>query len=128
MSAGFNKVILMGNLTRDPELKYTPSGTAVASFAIAVNSGWGENERVDFFDVETWKKSAENCEKYLSKGSRVLVDGKLVQDRWETEEGNKRSRVKITAFSVQFLNTRDGDGGGSNATQSDVDPDDNIPF
>ena len=131
---GLNKVFLMGNLTRDPELRYTPNGTAVAGFGVAVNRRYttkeGERrEDVDYFEVEVWDKQAENCNEYLSKGRGILVEGRLKQDRWEDESGNKRSKMKIVASSVQFL-PRKGD-----MDQTPVEPsteggleDSNLPF
>ncbi len=105
---GLNRVFLIGNLTRDPELRYTPSGTAVAGFGVAVNRKYttkegDRKEEVDFFEVEVWDRQAENCNEYLSKGRGVLVEGRLRQDRWEDESGNKRSKLKVVASSVQFL-------------------------
>lgn len=105
---GLNRVFLMGNLTRDPELRYTPSGTAVGTFGIAVNrrftSKEGEKkEEVDFFEVEVWNKQAEICNEYLVKGRGVLVEGRLKQDRWEDDSGNKRAKVKVVSSSIQFL-------------------------
>ena len=109
--AAFNRVILMGNLTRDPELRYTPSGLAVAHFGLAVNrkftSKEGEKkEEVNFFDIEAWDKQAELSSEYLNKGSGVFLEGRLKQDRWEDESGNKRSRIKIVAMTIQFLPKR----------------------
>lgn len=109
--AAFNRVILMGNLTRDPELRYTPSGLAVAHFGLAVNrkfsSKEGEKkEEVNFFDIEAWDKQAELASEYLNKGSGVFLEGRLKQDRWEDEAGNKRSRVKVVAMTIQFLPKR----------------------
>ncbi|MGA1842936.1 MAG: single-stranded DNA-binding protein [bacterium] len=103
-----NKVFLMGNLTRDPELRYTPNGTAVAGFGVAVNRRYttkegDKKEEVDFFDVEVWDKQAETCNEYLAKGSGVFVEGRLRQDRWEDEAGKKRSKLKIVASTIQFL-------------------------
>ncbi|MBN2372798.1 single-stranded DNA-binding protein [bacterium] len=105
---GLNRIFLMGNLTRDPELRYTPNGTAVASFGIAVNRRYttkegDRKEEVDFFEVEVWNKQAENCNEYLAKGRGVLLEGRLKQDRWEDESGNKRSKLKIVASTIQFL-------------------------
>lgn len=119
--ASFNRVILMGNLTRDPEVRYMPSGTAVASFGLAISRKYtsrdGEKkEEVDFFDIETWDKTAELCSQYLSKGNGVLIEGRLKQERWEDETGNKRSKIKIVASAVQFLPKRGEEGpagGGS---------------
>ena len=108
---GLNKVFLMGNLTRDPELRYTPNGTAVAGFGVAVNrrhmtKEGDRKEEVDFFEVEVWDKQAENCNEYLSKGRGIFIEGRLKQDRWEDESGNKRSKLKIVASSVQFMPRR----------------------
>jgi len=109
--ANYNKVILMGNLTRDPELRYTPNGTAVSTLSLAVNrrpKPDTQEKEVDFFDIVVFGKQAENCSEYLRKGSPILVDGRLQQRRWETDEGQKRSKVEVVAFSVQFLGTPKG--------------------
>ena len=121
--ASFNRVILVGNLTRDPEVKYLPSGTPVATFGLAVNRKYtskeGEKkEEVDFFDIETWNKTAEVCSGFLNKGRAVLVEGRLKQDRWEDENGNKRSKFKIVAQTVQFLGGK-GDVQNSGETPYD---------
>ena len=101
-----NSVNIMGNLTRDPELKYTPSGKAVCSLSIANNriftSNGQKTTEVSYFDVEVWGVVAENCSKYLAKGRGVIVEGRLKQDRWE-KDGKTQSRVRITANSVHFL-------------------------
>ncbi len=112
--ASYNKVILMGNLTRDPEMRYTPNGTPVASFAIAVNrkykQGEETKEEVSYIDIVVFGKQAENCSKYLGKGDSVLIDGRLQQRRWETEDGQKRSKHEVVAQAVQFMPKR---GAGS---------------
>jgi single-strand DNA-binding protein len=112
----FNKVILLGNLTKDPELKYNPSGKAVTTFSIGVNEyrKQGEESKVDYFDIVVWEKPAESCASYLKKGSGVLVEGRLRQRRWE-QDGHKRSKVEIVASSVQFMpkrQTGDAEDGG----------------
>lgn len=106
MAFSVNNITILGNITRDPELRFTPSGTAVVSFGLAVNrsiqnkkSGEWQTE-VDFFNVTAWYKLAENCAESLSKGDRVLVSGRLSQDSWEDKEGKKRSTVKIIASVV----------------------------
>jgi single-strand DNA-binding protein len=108
----FNKVILLGNLTRDPEVRYLPSGTAVASFAIAVNRRYKQGEEtkdeVSYIDIVVFGKTAENCGQYLNKGDGVLVDGRLQQRRWETEDGQKRSKVEVVAQTVNFMPKRSG--------------------
>jgi single-strand DNA-binding protein len=101
-----NSVNIMGNLTRDPEIKYIPSGKAVCSISIANNRVYTKNgekvTEVSYFDVEVWGLAAENCSKYLTKGSGIIVEGRLRQDRWE-KDGKTLSRVRITANAVHFL-------------------------
>lgn len=102
--ASFNKVILMGNLTRDPELRYTNGGKAVCDFSIAVNKKQNGEDKVNYFDITCWEKSAENCNKYLSKGSSVMVEGELNQQRWDDREtGAKRSKICVQAHNIQFM-------------------------
>ena len=126
--ASYNKVILMGNLTRDPEVKYLPSGTAVANFGIAVSERYtdrqtGEQkENVCFVDVEAWDRQAELVNEYLSKGSPIFIEGALKFESWETEDGTKRSKLKVRLFRLQFIGGKrdeDGAGGGyADATPS----------
>ncbi len=112
MARGINQVILMGRLTRDPETRTTPSGKSVTSFSIAVDRV-GQDDQADFFDVTAWEKTGELVQQYLSKGRRVLVQGRLRQDSWDDKEtGKKRSRVEVTATDVTFL---DGPSGDSNS-------------
>lgn len=106
--SSYNKVIVVGNLTRDLELRFTPQGTAVAEFGIAINETWKKDgqkqEYVSFFDCTLFGKSAEGLADYLKKGRKILVDGKLRQDRWEDEKtGQKRSKIKILVDRVTFL-------------------------
>ena len=112
-----NSVNIMGNLTRDPELKYTNSGKSVCSLSIANNrvytKGTERVSEVSYFDVEVWGAAAENCAKYLSKGSGIIVEGRLKQDRWE-KDGKTQSRVRISANSVHFL-PKKGDAPGRQA-------------
>ena len=113
--ASFNKVILLGNLTRDPEVRYTPNGSAVANFSIAVNrkykQGEETKEEVGYLDIVVFGKSAENCGQYLGKGDSVLIDGRLQQRRWEDKEtGQKRSKVEVAAQSVTFMPKRTSSG------------------
>jgi len=108
--ASFNLVVLVGNLTRDPETRFLPSGTQICEASIAINEKWtkdGEkHEKVHFFDLVIWAKAAETFAKYMAKGRPVLIHGKLVQDRWE-KDGEKKSRVRVHVDNFQFL----GDGG-----------------
>jgi single-strand DNA-binding protein len=116
MSKSVNQVILMGNLTRDPELKTTPSGQSVCSFSLAINRSWQDQsgqqqEAVEFFDITAWGKLGELVSQYLSKGRKCLVMGRLSQRSWE-QEGQKRNKVEVVANDVTFL---DGGGGSGNA-------------
>jgi single-strand DNA-binding protein len=110
--ASFNKVILMGNLTREPDLRYTPKGTAVATLGLAVNRAWrteaGElKEEVTFVDIEVFGRTAENVGKYMHKGSPLLVEGRLKLDSWEDKQTNqKRSKLKVVGETVQFIAPR----------------------
>lgn len=115
--ANYNRVILMGNLTRDPQLSYTPSNTAVTDFGLAVNHKWrgqdGQNkEETCFVDCSLFGKGAETFNQYMSKGRSVLVEGRLRYSQWETPEGQKRSRLTVVADRFQFVGGRDGGGGG----------------
>ena len=109
--ANLNKVFLIGNLTRDPELRYTPSGTAVASLGLAVSRKYrGQNgeqqEETCFVELEVWAKRAEVMSEYLSKGRSVFIEGRLRLDTWETQQGDKRSRLKVVVENFQFLGAR----------------------
>jgi len=102
-----NKVMLIGNLTRDPELSYLATGTALAKLGLAVNHSWkdknGQWQReASFFDIEAWGATAEFCSKYLKKGKRIYVEGRLRQNTWEASDGTKRSQVRVNADRVQF--------------------------
>lgn len=114
--ASYNRVILIGNLTRDVELRYTPSGTAVTDIGLAVNERIKRNdqwvEEAHFFDVTLWGRTAEVAAEYLSKGSSVLIEGRLKLDRWE-QDGQKKSKIQIVGEKMQMLGGRSGSGGGS---------------
>jgi single-strand DNA-binding protein len=99
----YNKVFLLGNLTRDPELRYTLQGTAVTTFGMATNRKYGEKEEVYFGEVTVWEKKAEACSKYLNKGSQVFVEGRLHTETFTTNSGQKQTKTKITAVEVKFL-------------------------
>jgi single-strand DNA-binding protein len=133
-ATNINRVVLTGNLTRDPELRNLPSGTAVCSLRIATNTRRKDQtgnwvDKANYFDVTVWGAQGENCAQYLSKGRPVAVDGRLEYREWEDREsGAKRSAVEIVADSVQFLGGRDDAGGGNGggqrfAPQSDVPAD-----
>jgi len=150
MGASYNKVILVGNLTRDPELRYTPSGTAVTDVGLAVNDRrkGANGEWVDettFVDVTLWARQAEVAGEYLNKGSSVLIEGRLKLDSWQNNEGQKRSKLKVIGERMQMLGGKSGGGrGGPSGGDSQYDssgetdnsssysaagpPDDDIPF
>jgi single-strand DNA-binding protein len=121
--ASFNKVILAGNLTRDPELRYTPKGTAVAAISLAVNRTWksdtGESkEEVTFVDVDVWGRQAEVIAQYMRKGRPLLVEGRLKQDTWEDKNTHqKQSKLKVVLESFSFIdsNRQEGGAGGADA-------------
>jgi single-strand DNA-binding protein len=119
--ASFNKVILVGNLTRDPELRYTPKGTAIAKIGLAVNRVWtneaGEKkEEVTFVDVDVFGRTAENVGQYMRKGRPILVEGRLRLDQWDDKQtGQKKSKLGVVAETVQFLGSPGGGEGGGGA-------------
>ena len=108
MAASLNKVLLIGNFTRDPELRYIPSGTAVSTFDIAINRVYAlqsgeKKEETSFIRIVVWARRAEVCAEYLTKGSPVLIEGRLRSRSWETQDGQKRSTIEVVANNVQFL-------------------------
>jgi len=146
MAANINRVVLVGNLTRDPELRHTPGGTPVCSLRIAVNSRRKDEsgqwvDKPNYFSISVFGNQAESCTQYLSKGRPVAVDGRLEWREWQAQDGAKRESVEVVADSVQFLGSRGdgGDAGGGNqfvpagaGSESSADfpaaADDDIPF
>ena len=143
--ASVNKVILVGNLGRDPELRYTQSGQAVVNFTLATNENYtkksGEREeRTEWHRIIAWARTAELCAEYLAKGRTVYVEGRLQTREWEDKEGQKRRTTEIVAQTVQFLGGRGGSSGGSGSgsgpsggqttagSSAPPPPDDDIPF
>jgi single-strand DNA-binding protein len=130
-ATNINVVCITGNLTRDPELRSTPGGTAVCKLRVAVNSRRKDGQtgewvdKPNYFDVTVWGAQGENCANYLSKGRPVAVDGRLDWREWEAQDGSKRQAVEIIADAVQFLGSRDGNSGSGNGfePQSDVPAD-----
>jgi single-strand DNA-binding protein len=122
--ANFNKVILAGNLTRDPELRYTPKGTAIARIGLAINRNWttetGERkEEVTFVDVDAFGKTAETIGQYFKKGRPILMEGRLRYETWEDKQTNqKRSKLGVVLESFQFMDTRGGESGGGAPSRS----------
>jgi len=137
-----NRVFLMGNLTRDPEVRYTPSGTAVGDLGLAINENYknkaGETvESTVFVDVEVWARQAETCAEYLYKGSPVFVEGSLKLDQWTNQQGEKRSKLAVSANRVQFLGAPKRGAETADASQHSMPPpeheesvadEDDIPF
>jgi single-strand DNA-binding protein len=129
-ATNLNVVVVTGNLTRDPELRSLPSGNSVCKLRIAVNSRRKDSasgdwvDKPNYFDVTVWGAQGENCATYLSKGRPVAVEGRLDWREWEAQDGSKRQSVEIIANSVQFLGSRDDQGGGNgSAPRSDVPAD-----
>ena len=113
MAKSINQVILMGRLTRDPEMRTTTTGKSIASFSLAVDRG-GQEDQADFFDITAWEKLGELVNQYLSKGRRCLVQGRLRQDSWDDKEtGKKRSKVEVVATDVTFLDGPSGENSGT---------------
>lgn len=120
MAKSINQVILMGRLTRDPEVRTTSTGKTITSFSIAVDRG-GQEDAADFFDVTAWEKLGELVSQYLSKGRRCLVQGRLRQDSWDDKEtGKKRSKVEVVATDVTFLDGPAGDSQGGQSSYSNT--------
>lgn len=136
--ASVNRVIIAGNLTRDPETRYLPSGTGLAEFGLAINDNYKNKdgelvERTCFVDVVVWGKQAETCSRYLSKGAPALVEGRLQLDQWENQQGEKRSKLRVRAERVQFLGQpreRKEDDSRPPAPSEEAAPgdDDDLPF
>lgn len=120
--AGFNKCIFVGNLTREVELRYTPSGTPIAAFGLAVNRRFKQGDElkqeVCFIDIVVFGNQAETAAQYLAKGHRALVEGRLQQRQWETEDGQKRSKHEIVASSITFLEKKQN--GGSEHSEYEI--------
>lgn len=137
--AGLNKVMIIGNLGRDPEMRYTPNGAAVTSFSVAVNRRWTSQDgqpqdETEWFNVVAWNKLAETCNQVLSKGRLVYVEGRLRTRSWDGQDGQKHYRTEVIASTVQFLDSarsRSQDTAGAAGAEDDfggdVEPDD-IPF
>jgi single-strand DNA-binding protein len=135
--ATYNKVLIMGNLTRDPELKQTPSSQSVAQIGIAMNRKFKDREgnmreETTFVDCEAWGRTAEVMAQYLSKGKPVFVEGRLKLDQWQDKEGNNRSKLKVVIESFQFIDSKGGQSSTPPATAAAAPPSappaDDIPF
>lgn len=128
--ANLNKVFLMGRLTRDPELRFTPKGTAVCDLGLAVDTGWGENKQTCFVDVTVWSKSAEIVAEYCSKGKELFIEGRLELHRWEGQDQQKRSKLRVVCERFQFIGSRgpqkEGDSGASEEPAGAPPSDDNF--
>jgi len=132
--ANLNKVFLIGNLTRDPELRYSPSGTAVAKFGLAINRTYkgqdGEEKKdVCFVDIVAFGKRAEFCANYFSKGKPIFIEGHLQYNSWETPEGQKRSKIEVMAEGIQFMGgPKAGEGTMGEEVPENDGAEDDIPF
>jgi single-strand DNA-binding protein len=131
--ASVNKAIIIGNLGDDPELRHTQSGAAVCNMRVATNETWkdrdGErHERTEWHSIVVFGKQAENCAKYLEKGRKVYVEGRLQTREWEDRDGNKRYTTEIVAMTVQFMGSKGGGGGSRQRDEAPAWDDDSIPF
>ncbi len=137
--AGLNKVMIIGNLGRDPEMRYTPNGAAVTTFSVAVNRRWTSQDgqpqdETEWFNVVAWNKLAETCSQVLSKGRLVYVEGRLRTRSWDGQDGQKHYRTEVIASDVRFLDSGRGrgqDAAGTSGTEDDLGGDietDDIPF
>lgn len=121
-----NKVFLMGNLTRDPEMNHTPGGNTVTKFGIATNRRYTSNgekrEETTFIDIESWGKQAELIDQYFSKGSPILVEGRLKFDSWESKEGEKRSKLLVVLENFQFVGGGSEDNGNAKSSKANATP------
>jgi len=129
---GFNRVVLMGNLTRDPAVRQLPSGTSVADLGLAASERYrnkdGEQvEKACFVDIVAWGRQAETCGQYLVKGAPVLVEGRLQFDQWETDDGQRRSKLRVRADRVQFLRRPHKEDAPDATGETDA-KDDEVPF
>ena len=130
-----NKVFLIGNLTRDPEFSTTPNGVALCKFGIAVSRRFNQDE-TDFFNIVVWRGLAENCQKFLQKGSKVAIVGSIQTRTYEAQDGSRRTAVDIVADEVQFLSPKNGDGSQMSSNNQNgqvnkltpVDDDETLPF
>lgn len=132
-----NRIILIGRLTKDPELRYTNSGTPVCSFTLAVDSGFGDNKRTDFINIVVWSKQGENCSQYLSKGKLAAVEGRLQIRNYDDKDGNKRYVTEVVADNVRFLSPKNetnafgggfGDAPAADFADFNAIPDSDFPF
>ncbi|MHB8621205.1 MAG: single-stranded DNA-binding protein [Chloroflexota bacterium] len=140
MARGLNKCIIIGNVGRDPEMRYTPSGTAVTSFSVAVSRSWSpreggeQREETDWFTVTAWNKLAEICNQYLTKGQKVYIEGRVTLHSWDGNDGQKHARLELIANDMVMLSAKGetagvptGGGRDDSFGGPDIEPDD-IPF
>ena len=123
-----NKIILVGNLTKDPDVRATQSGKSVARVGIAVNQGYGDKQSTDFFNLVAWDKTADLMNKYLHKGSKILVEGRLKNNNYEDNKGVKHYAVDVIVETVEFMDSKGGVKKESADTYADDDNDDDMPF
>jgi single-strand DNA-binding protein len=131
MSRGLNKVMIIGNLGRDPEMRYTPSGKPVTTFSVATSRTWStsdgeKREETEWFNVVAWSSLAEICKQYLTKGQQVYIEGRLQTRHWDDQEGNKHTSVEIVANEMIILSERREAGEGS--TESESSEEEEFPF
>ena len=133
MSRGLNKVMLIGHLGRDPEMRYTPSGRPVTTFSLAVSRSWNTSDgqrrnETEWFKIVAWGNLAEICKKYLQKGSQVYIEGRLQNRKWQDSEGNPRTSVEVVAHDMVMLNRRHKPQEDTQSPDADDDVEDEFPF
>jgi single-strand DNA-binding protein len=133
MSRGLNKVLIIGRLGRDPEMRYTPSGRPVTTFSVATSRTWNTSEggrrtETEWFNVVAWSNLAEICKQHLSKGRLVYIEGRLQTRHWDDPDGNKHSSTEIVANEMIMLDDRRESGSGSLDEEEDVEEEDEFPF
>ena len=122
----YNKAIVMGNIVRDPEVRYTPSGTAVCNFTVASNHKYKDKEEILYLDVVAWGKKGETIADFMSKGKPILVEGRLKMDEWEDKDGKKRTKIKLNLESFNFVGPKEA--GEDNQKSQDSSGDEDAPF
>ncbi len=127
MSKSYNRAVLMGNVGKDPEVRYTGSGVAVASFSLATSDGWGDKEETNWHTIVAWKKTAEICGQYVKKGSPLLVEGRIQYRSYDAKDGSKRYVTEIVADRVVLLGSKSDKATAQNTAEPEP-PGDSLPF
>lgn len=125
--SSLNKVMIIGNVGSEPEMRFTPSGTAVTSFSVAVNDKFGEEEHTEWFNIVAWKKLAETCNQYLNKGKQIYIEGRLQTRKWEDQDGKMHYKAEVVAGKVVFLGKKEEQDVVVGDSVTELEPED-LPF